>query len=68
MRARVLFFGILKDLVGRPAEEIDLPEGADLGTVFERYAACYPRLRELASSIVTARGSPMATKWPFCRP
>lgn len=60
MRARVLFFGMLKDLVGRPAEEIDLPEGADLGSVFERYAACYPRLRELASSIVTARNQEFA--------
>jgi molybdopterin synthase catalytic subunit len=60
MRARVLFFGMLKDLVGRPAEEIDLPEGADLGSVFEHYAACYPRLRELASSIVTARNQEFA--------
>ena len=61
MRARVLFFGMLKDLVGRPAEEIELPEGANLGSVFERYAARYPRLRELAPSIVVARNQEFAT-------
>ena len=61
MRARVLFFGMLKDLVGRPSEEIDLPEGADLASVFERYASCFPRLRELAPSIVAARNQEFAT-------
>ncbi len=60
MRARVLFFGILKDLVGRPSEEIELPEGSDLGTVFDRYAARQPKLRELAHSIVAARNQEFA--------
>jgi MoaE-MoaD fusion protein len=55
MRARVLFFGMLREVVGLSAEEIDLPEGADLASVFERYAARQPRLRELAPSIVAAR-------------
>lgn len=60
MRARVLFFGMLKELVGRPVEEIDLPEGADLASVFELFAARRPRLRELASSIVAARNQEFA--------
>src|SRR5215472_7208274 len=60
MRLRVLFFGMLKDLVGRPSEEIDLPDGADLGSVFERYASRFPRLRELAPSIVAARNQEFA--------
>jgi MoaE-MoaD fusion protein len=60
MRARVLFFGMLKELVGRPVEEIDLPEGANLASVFELYAARQPRLRELASSIVAARNQEFA--------
>jgi MoaE-MoaD fusion protein len=60
MRARVLFFGMLKDLVGIPSEEIDLPEGADLATVFDHYAARQPRLRELAPSIVAARNREFA--------
>ncbi|HLK47183.1 MAG TPA: molybdenum cofactor biosynthesis protein MoaE [Bryobacteraceae bacterium] len=60
MHLRVLFFGMLKDLVGRPSEEIDVPDGASLGTVFERYAGCHPRLRELAPSIVAARNQEFA--------
>lgn len=60
MRARVLFFGMLKELVGRSADEIDLPEGANLAAVFERYAARQPRLRELAPSIVAARNQEFA--------
>jgi MoaE-MoaD fusion protein len=60
MRARVLFFGMLKELVGRPADELDLPEGADLASVFEHYAAGRPRLREMASSIVAARNQEFA--------
>ena len=39
MRVRVLFFGMLKELVGRPSEDIDFPSGANLRTVFESYAA-----------------------------
>jgi len=60
MRARVLFFGMLKELVGRPADELELPEGADLASVFEHYAAGAPRLREMASSIVAARNQEFA--------
>ena len=60
MRARVLFFGMLKELVGRPAEEADFPEGTDLRAVFESYAARYPRLREMARSIVVAQNQEFA--------
>jgi molybdopterin synthase catalytic subunit len=60
MRARVLFFGILKDIAGRPADEVELPEGADLGAVFAHYAARLPRLREMAGSIVMARNQEFA--------
>lgn len=60
MRLRVLFFGILKDVVGRPTDEIDVPQGAGLGDVFDRYASAHPRLREMASSIVAARNQEFA--------
>ncbi|MGA2267991.1 MAG: molybdenum cofactor biosynthesis protein MoaE [Bryobacteraceae bacterium] len=60
MRARVLFFGMLKDVVGRPSEEADFPAGTDLRAVFETYAARYPRLREMAPSIVVARNREFA--------
>ena len=54
MRVRILFFGVLKDLVGRPSEEADFPEGADLRAVFDAVAARCPPLREMARSIVLA--------------
>jgi len=60
MRARVLFFGMLKELVGLSAEEVDLPEGADVASVFELYAARQPLLRKLAPSIVAARNQEFA--------
>ena len=60
MRVRVLFFGMLRECVGRPAEESDFPDGSDLGTIFENYACRYPRLREMAKSIVMARNQEFA--------
>jgi molybdopterin synthase catalytic subunit len=62
MRIRVLFFGQLKDVVGRSTDEIDLPAGASVGTVFERYASEYPRLREMAASIAIARNHEFAAR------
>ena len=60
MHVRVLFFGMLRELVGGPADEADFPPGADLRSVFERYATRYPRMRELAGSIVVARNREFA--------
>src|ERR1017187_559754 len=55
MRARVLFFGMLRDVVGESREDVDFPEGADLRSVFASYAARFPRLGGLARSIEVAR-------------
>ena len=60
MRVRVLFFGQLKDVVGRSSEDLDLPAGATLETAFERYASEFPRVREMADSIATARNQEFA--------
>jgi molybdopterin synthase catalytic subunit len=51
---------MLKDLVGRSADDLDVPDGTSLGSVFERYACNHPRLRELAPSIVAARNQEFA--------
>src|SRR5579872_2189241 len=60
MQVRVLFFGMLKEFVGRSAEECEVPDGADLGTIFDTYASRYPPLREMARSIVMARNQQFA--------
>jgi MoaE-MoaD fusion protein len=62
MRVRVLFFGMLKDLVGRSGEEHEIPDGANLGMVFDDYLSRYPRLRDVAASIVAARNQEFADR------
>jgi molybdopterin synthase catalytic subunit/molybdopterin converting factor small subunit len=55
MRVKVLFFGMLKDIVGRREEQVELAPDARLASVFDYYAGQFPRLREMAGSIVLAR-------------
>src|SRR5712692_4897112 len=45
---------MLRDIVGRAEEHIDVAEGSRLESVFERYAQQFPRLNELKSSVVLA--------------
>jgi len=71
VRLKVLFFGMLKDITGLSAEEADFEAGADLSTVFARYAERFPRLRDYeqratASSPRGTSPSPTATKWLSC--
>jgi molybdopterin synthase catalytic subunit len=54
VRVKVLFFGMLKDIVGRSEDHIEVVEGARVESVFARYAGHFPRLTELQSSIVLA--------------
>jgi molybdopterin synthase catalytic subunit len=60
VRVKVLFFGMVKDMVGRASEEIELPSGSSLGEVFDHYAKAAPKLKELAGSIVLARNQSFA--------
>jgi molybdopterin converting factor subunit 1 len=54
VRVKVLFFGMLKDIVGRSEDHIELADGARLDDVFTRYASDFPRLTDLELSIVLA--------------
>jgi len=54
VRVKVLFFGMLKDIVGRSEDHIELADGARLESVFTFYARDFPRLTDLESSIVLA--------------
>lgn len=55
MRTRVLFFGVLKEMAGMSSEDAEFPPGTDLRAVFDRYAARFPAVRNMAGSIVMAR-------------
>ncbi|MFN7918816.1 MAG: molybdenum cofactor biosynthesis protein MoaE [Bryobacteraceae bacterium] len=62
MKVRVLFFGQVKDLVGRSADELDLAHGGSVQDVFDHYAAGRPDLRKFESSIVLARNHEFADR------
>jgi len=54
VRIRVLFFGVLRDIVGVREDLVEIPDGARLDSVFEHYAGRFPRLREMSASLVLA--------------
>jgi len=51
MQVNILFFGVLKDLVGKSTDSLDLPEGATLADILAHYEGRIPRLRELLPSV-----------------
>jgi molybdopterin converting factor subunit 1 len=51
MRVQVLFFGILRDLVGRASESLELHEGATVADVLEHYELRVPKLRGFMPSL-----------------
>jgi MoaE-MoaD fusion protein len=51
MKIGILFFGVLKDLLGRTAETIDLPEGARVRDVLLYYVRQVPALEAMSKSI-----------------
>jgi len=54
MRVNVLFFGILKDAVGKSSDSLELPAGASLGDLLEIYASSSPELRSVMPSLAVA--------------
>jgi molybdopterin converting factor subunit 1 len=54
VHVKVLFFGLLKDIVGVSEDRIEIAEEQRLGDLFERYAKQFPRIREMSASIVLA--------------
>ncbi len=60
MRVKVLFFGMLKDIVGRSEDILDLGPEARVGAVFEHYARLHPRLGDVRRSILLARNQQFA--------
>src|SRR2546422_7464421 len=64
MQVRVLLFGVLKDLTGRSADRVALPEGATLADLLARYQIEFPRLAPYAPTLalsVNQQYSPAAT-------
>ena len=54
MKIGVLFFGVLKDVIGRSGETVDLPEGTRVREVLSYYARGEPRLEAMLPALAIA--------------
>lgn len=54
MKIQVLFFGLTHDLTGFDREQVNLPEGETLGNLWHVYERRFPRLGEMAGSLLAA--------------
>lgn len=61
MRVRVLFFGVLKEIVGSAEESIEIEPQSTLASVFQRYSERFETLRSRRPSILFARNREFAT-------
>lgn len=60
MRVRVLFFGQLREIVGRNEDYAELVEGARLEDLFASYGQRYPRLAGFRHSVVASVNQSLA--------
>ena len=60
VRVKVLFFGRLRELIGLSEETPELPEGATLAQVFDKYAERSPKLAGFRGSMVVSRNQEFA--------
>ena len=51
MRVQVLFFGVLKDMVGRGEDALELQDGATLADVLSHYEERVPKIREVLHTV-----------------
>jgi molybdopterin synthase catalytic subunit len=60
MTIRVLFFGPLREITGSSEETLACQPGDTLASLFDRYAAQYPKIAAMRESIVLARNRELA--------
>lgn len=60
MRARVLFFGKLKEIVGGREDAVELRSGATIEELFSCCASQKPELAKFRSSVVASRNQEFA--------
>ena len=51
MQVRVLFFGMLKEMVGRQEDAIHLPDQSTLGDLLNHYEKIFPVLKDMLASL-----------------
>jgi molybdopterin converting factor subunit 1 len=61
LRVQVLFFGRIRELTGITEEFIDIPQGATLADLFDRYQGRFPSLAGFRASLVASRNQEFAS-------
>lgn len=54
MRVRVVYFGLLKEIVGQGSQEMELPEGASAASLWANLRTTHPELQRFERSIAIA--------------
>jgi molybdopterin converting factor subunit 1 len=60
IRAKVLFFGRLKDLTGHTEDSVDLPDAATIEQLFALYAEKNPELAKFRPSVIASHNQEFA--------
>jgi molybdopterin converting factor subunit 1 len=60
MRVKVLFFGRLKEIVGRAEDFADLADGSRIEQLFAHYGARHPELARFRASLVASHNREFA--------
>lgn len=58
----MLFFGVVRDIIGLREDQIEVPDGARLESIFEHYGNRFPRLRDISSNVVLALNQQFADR------
>ena len=59
-RVKVLFFGRVRELAGHTDDTAELPPGATIADLFDRYAQRFPALAGFRPSLVASRNQEFA--------
>ncbi len=54
MQIHVLLFGVLRDIVGRPDEIVDLPAGARVDLLLDRYGKQFPQFAAIQAALAVS--------------
>ena len=68
MRVRVLFFGVIKELIGRSHDEVDVRDGGSVRELLEHYESTSPELKKWFSSIALAVNQQYASPETILKP
>jgi sulfur-carrier protein len=59
-RIKVLFFGRLREVVGRAEDSVELTDGSPIEALFSRYGTDHPELARFRPSVVASRNQEFA--------